>query len=132
MTRVNLAVTKKQLRSCSATVFTAKRVDGTNLYLLRSYGSNVMEIFPDDRGGWNVTLLPRWNYSNTTNSHVRKFMQDVTGDYVSVPDFRDIIKCQKEAGIGRHGNYHVAFGERWQKSCKTFWENCGVYGEWGF
>ena len=133
-------ISQKQFRNCSAKIFTATVDSGEKLYLLRSYASNVCEIYRD-RNVWYVTLFPRWNYSVTTNQHVRKFMKDVMGYSISVPMIRDIMKCKVEEGRGvyfrhnidpEHENACVVFKREWQELARRWWENHGVYGEWGF
>ncbi|NMM98138.1 hypothetical protein [Bifidobacterium olomucense] len=45
-------------------------------YELFSYGTHVATVSDDIMGGYyHLTLLPAWDYSNTTVKHVREFIQ---------------------------------------------------------
>ena len=141
MTYGEIEVSRKQLRNCSAEVFTAKRHDGSEIFMLRSYASNVCEIFRNSRGNWEMTIFPRWNYSATTKMHMRKFMEDVMGYYVPIPAIRDILKCCADYGAGTYfahnlnpalANVTVLFARAQQNVVRYWWYERGVYGEWGF
>lgn len=90
----------KRLRSCSADVLT--NIDWCHFifqntetgevvecdregtwYVLRSYAS-VVAIVNED--GDLMFRLPRWNYSVTTQSHIRKFKEDYCVPAVEVID----------------------------------------------
>lgn len=125
-------VTSKQLRNCSARVFDVHNAGG-HAYLLRSYASNVMEVYRADSGTWCITLFPRWNYSPTTNQHVRKFMQDYMGVVVSVPEIREAMKHPVRDGVARIPNKNVEI--TWKpailQAVRAYWSQF-VSGEWGF
>ena len=119
-----------KLRNCSAKIFEAEREDGQEIFLLRSYASNVCDITRVN-GNWEVLLYPRWDCSVTTSKHVRKFMEDVMGFYVSFPDIRKALKNSTN-GIAVVNGVTVMVNDSIRRGAKTFWEEIGVYGEWGF
>ena len=137
---MKFSVRNYKLRNCSAKIFEATREDGQKFFLLRSYASNVCDITRAN-GNWEVLLYPRWDYSTTTHQHVRKFMEDVMGYYIPVPVIRDMMKYKAEEGRGvyfrhnidpTHENAVVIFNRELQDLARRWWENHGVYGEWGF
>lgn len=144
----NIKIERKRLRSCSASVLIATRDDGEKMCLLQSYGSYVMEAhFCADTNGWEITPLPRWNYSTTTQQHVRKFLEDYVGVQISVQTFRDALKyCETpDSHFGaacihaqRVPDWHLRkdvmiLGKRWQPSVRAFWRTQGYSSAiWGF
>ena len=111
---------KKQLRFCSAYVTDELTVEAVNfhdagynciasfifddapahtIYALTSY-SSVVALLDFDTN--TLYLLPRWDYSRTTISHVRKFIEDYT--YYSPMCAAD-IRAGKSAFILADGYY---------------------------
>lgn len=133
----------KRLRSCTARVHKATTEGGVS-YLLESYNSNVVETFLHPDGVLEITLLPRWNYSRTTQYHVRAFLADYLGIRISVSDLRNAfaqananngyttIQAQGYPDWHRHRDV-VILGEKYWKSARAIWfYNSPATGYWGF
>lgn len=127
---MNFSVKNHQLRNCSAKIFEATREDGHKFFLLRSYASNVCDITRAN-GNWEILLYPRWDYSQTTRQHVRKFMEDVMGFSVSATEIRKALKNSTN-GFAVVNGVSVIVNDSFRRGAKTFWQEIGVYGEWGF
>lgn len=69
--------TEKKFRSCNARIRDYTQ-SGEKMFDLISYQSFVARLHYV-KGAWRLMLLPRWKYSITTQSHIRKFVEDVTG-----------------------------------------------------
>lgn len=69
--------TEKKFRSCNARIRDYTE-SGEEMFDLISYSSFVARLHYV-KGAWRLMLLPRWKYSITTQSHIRKFVKDVTG-----------------------------------------------------
>lgn len=86
--------TKKQLRHCSAWVYTELNPETGKVqgYMLQSYNSRVAWIGINQRTGemW-FGAYSRWNYSNTTMSHIRKFVEDYMGEHYNITEMRRYI-----------------------------------------
>ena len=146
MPRNNLVEFKsKRLRSCQARVHTATAHDGTRNYLLESYDSNVIDARNLADGTWEITLLPRWNYSRTTAYHVRAFLEDYLHVRIPVGELRNALADAREcAGYTfvdaqcvpdwhRRKRVTVCGGERAQSCARAFWWGVTWYnGYWGF
>ena len=91
----------RKLRNCSAeygggfkyAVIDANGVPHIGEYtVLKSYGSLVVFVEePINRCngiGNEIYLMPKYDYSITTMPHVRKFIEDVTGEYLTIPEMR--------------------------------------------
>lgn len=68
---------EKKFRSCNARVRDYTQ-SGEEMFDLISYSSFVARLHYV-KGAWRLMLLPKWKYSITTQSHIRKFVEDVTG-----------------------------------------------------
>lgn len=56
--------------------------------VLKSYSSYVVFISEPVCYGGVVYLMPRYDYSITTMEHVRKFIEDVTGEHLTITEMR--------------------------------------------
>lgn len=94
---------KKQLRHCSANVYIENK-GFTNSYELVSYRTPVALLgmvdgeFTDaygeihDHSGMALFVGEYYDCSMTTMSHVRKFIEDYVGVYVTITDIREALK----------------------------------------
>lgn len=84
--------TEKKLRSCNARIrdYTCS---GEQMYDLISYTSFVARLHYV-KGAWRLMLLPKWKYSVTTQSHIRKFVEDVTGYRITCADMSFSAECR--------------------------------------
>lgn len=83
--------TIKRLRYCKAWVRDYSK-SGEEMYDLISYSSFVARLHYVD-GAWRLMLLPRWKYSITTQKHIRKFVEDVTGYIITCADMSFSAEC---------------------------------------
>lgn len=133
----------KRLRSCTARVHKATTRNGAVSYLLESYNSNVVDACLHPDGVLEITLLPRWNYSRTTQYHVRAFLADYLGIVIPVSVLRDAFS-QANANGGHttiqaqgYPDWHrqrdvVILGEMYMRSAKAFWfYGSPATGYWG-
>ena len=83
---------EKKFRSCNARIrdYTCS---GEKMFDLISYTSFVARLH-FVKGAWRLMLLPRWKYSITTQSHIRKFVEDVTGYRITCADMAFSAECK--------------------------------------
>ena len=83
--------TTKRLRYCTAWVRDYSK-SGEKMVDLISYSSFVARLH-FVKGAWRLMLLPRWKYSVTTQSHIRKFVEEVTGYCITCADMSFSAEC---------------------------------------
>lgn len=82
---------EKKFRSCNARIRDYTE-SGEEMFDLISYSSFVARLH-FVKGAWRLMLLPRWKYSVTTQSHIRKFVEDVTGYRITCADMAFSAEC---------------------------------------
>ncbi len=102
---------RKQLRHCSAYVTS----DEHGNHWLTSYstpvaaigyleGEHVNAITGElvdcsEYGGIFIMLFPSYDYSVTTMSHVRKFIEDYYGLYLTIAELRELALNPQDTGV---------------------------------
>ena len=89
----------KRLRYCTAWV-REYTCSGKMMFDLISYKTFVARL-QYANGAWRLMLLPKWRYSVTTQSHIRKFVEDYAKYRVTCGELAWSAEC--EFPISRYG-----------------------------